>query len=221
MARGQRLARLAAEAAQASTPREALRTTSELRTELDAFERRQVARALAEGMTFAQIARCLGVSRQAAHRRFRSLAGIEPPLATTAGVPRILGYAREESLALGARTTASEHVLLAILRAADLPAATLLRNAGATLERARPLVEAASSAPRVRRGRAADDLRALLAGAASQARRRDVRRIEVEDLLIGALEDERGGAVRTLRALGVDSEDVRAELATMLEAQLA
>jgi hypothetical protein len=58
---GQRLAELAAEAADAPTPRAALRQLAGLRRELDAFERRQVARALADGASFAAIARYLGV----------------------------------------------------------------------------------------------------------------------------------------------------------------
>jgi DNA invertase Pin-like site-specific DNA recombinase len=72
-----KLAQLAAELAEAPTPRAALRRTGELRRELDAFERRQIAQALADGASFAAIARDLGVSRQAVHRRFRDLAAAE------------------------------------------------------------------------------------------------------------------------------------------------
>src|SRR4051794_34697937 len=76
---GQRMARLAGEAAEAATPGEALRTVNALRRQLDQFERLQVARALAEGASFAMVARDLGVTRQAVHRRFRDLAGEAPP----------------------------------------------------------------------------------------------------------------------------------------------
>src|SRR3954464_3430459 len=119
---GQRLAQLAAEAVNTSTPGEALRKVSELRRELDAFERAQVARALAEGTNFASIARELGVSRQAAHRRFRDIAGEERPLLSTPDTRRVLRYAREEA---AGGTPRSEHVLLAVLRAADLPASAV------------------------------------------------------------------------------------------------
>src|SRR3954454_15843638 len=72
---GERLARLATEAAGASSPGAALRRVRALRRELDDFEREQVARALADGASFAAVGRDLGLSRQAVHRRFRGVAG--------------------------------------------------------------------------------------------------------------------------------------------------
>jgi hypothetical protein len=205
---GQRLARLATEAAHAPTPLESLREVSELHRELEAFERRQVSRALAEGATFGQIARSLGVSRQAAHRRFRALAAPEPPpLAATPDVRRVLDYAREEAAALGG-PPGGEHILLASLRAPALPAAAVLRDAGATLDAARALVRTAPPTGR---------LRAALAGAAREARERGGGRIDVAHLLIGALDDPEGGAGWTLRALDVEIDGVRAGLAALLE----
>jgi ATP-dependent Clp protease ATP-binding subunit ClpA len=223
----QRLARLAARAAHARTSLESLRDVRELQREVDAFERRQVARALAEGATFGQIARALGVTRQAAHRRFRDLAVSEPPLATTDEARLVLGYACEEALALGAGTPGGQHILLASLRAPALPAGAVLRDAGATLEAARALTIAARDArdagpsgrPRGRRSRELADaeLRATLAGAAREAREHGARRIDLAHLLIGALGDEDGGAVRTLRALNVDIETVRKGLAALIK----
>ena len=200
-----RITQLAAEVAGASTPRAALRRINELRRELDAFERRQVARALAEGTSFAAIARDLGLSRQAVHRRFRDLAGAEPTLLMAPDVSRVLQYAREEAASLGADEVRSEHVLLAVLRAGDLPAAAALRAAGATLERARTQVEGTS--PRARLFRREPDtgaLVALLEAPAREATARGSRTIEVEDVLRSALADASGGAGQTLRALGVD-----------------
>jgi uncharacterized protein YerC len=217
-----RLAAAAAAAADAATPLEALRQVTELRQEVDAFERRQVARALAQGATFARIARDLGVTRQAAHRRFRELASAEAPLVTTFEARRILRYAREEAAALGADRPRGEHVVLAALRAADLPASAVLLDAGATLERARAQVEAASPrGPLFRRRRGAGDLRELLEVSAHEARARGGRQIEVEHVLLGTLADDAGGAVRALQALGVEPGEVRAELAALLESQLA
>jgi Clp amino terminal domain, pathogenicity island component len=219
--KGEPIAQLAAAAADATTPLEALRRVTALRRELDDFERRQVARALAEGATFARIARDLGVSRQAAHRRFRELAA-DVPLVTTPDVRRVLRYAREEAEALGADAPAGEHVVLAVLRAGDLAAAALLRDAGAALDRARTQVEAASArAPLFRREPRTSDLRDLLAAPAQEARKHRGRRIEVEHLLLGTLEDDAGGAARMLRALGADVEAVRSGLAALLGAPLA
>jgi ATP-dependent Clp protease ATP-binding subunit ClpA len=212
---GQRLADLALEAANAATPMQSLRTARELRREFDAFERRQVARALADGASFGDIARALGVSRQAAHRRFRELAPAPPSLATTAEARLVLGYARQEALALGAGTPGGEHILLASLRPAAGPTAAVLRSAGASLEGARALI-ADPSAPRPQ-ALADAELRAALAGAAREARERGDGRIDVAHLLIGALDDPDGGAVRTLRALNVEIERLRAELVALLD----
>jgi transposase-like protein len=217
---GERIAALAADAAGTDSAGEALRKVSALRRELESFERLQVARALGEGMNFAEIARDLGVSRQAAHRRFRDLASDEPPLRSAEETRRVLRYAREEAAALAAPAPASEHIVLAVLRAADLPASAVLRNAGATLARARTHVEGATSrAPLFRRPSRTNELRELLAAPAREARGRGSRRIEVEHLLLGALAAEAGGAARTLTALGVDPEAVRDALSALLEAR--
>ena len=205
------------EAANAATPGAALRKLSELRRELEAFERRQVAQALADGASFAAIARDLGLSRQAVHRRFRDLAGAELPLQTAPEVRRVLQYAREEAATLGADLLGSEYLVLAVLRASELPAAVLLRSAGATLMRARAQVEGASSRAKLfRREFDASDLRLLLAEPAREARERGHGRIEVEDLLIGATNDPSSGASRTLRAIGVDVDALREGLWTLL-----
>jgi ATP-dependent Clp protease ATP-binding subunit ClpA len=205
------------EAANAATPGAALRKLSELRRELEAFERRQVAQALSDGASFAAIARDLGLSRQAVHRRFRDLAGAELPLQTAPEVRRVLQYAREEATALGADLLGSEYLVLAVLRASELPAAVLLRSAGATLMRARAQVEGASPRAKLfRREFDAGDLRLLLAEPAREARERGHGRIEVEDLLIGATNDPSSGASRTLRAIGVDVYALREGLQTRL-----
>jgi transposase-like protein len=213
-----RIVRLATEAVSAPSPAVALRTLRELRHELDEFERRQVARALADGASFAAIARDVGLSRQAVHRRFRDLAarGGEP-LRATADVRLVLRYAREESQALAADTVGGAHILLGVLRATDLPSAVVLRNAGATLQRARTQVEASSSrAPLFRHELDARDLRALLAAPAREARIRGSGEIDVEHLLLGTLNDDAGAAARTLRALGVDLDTVRVGLEAIL-----
>ena len=209
MENGTRLAELAAEIAGAPTPRAALRRLGELRDELEAFERRQVARALADGASFAAIARDLGLSRQAVHRRFRSVAPEESKLQTAPDVRRVLQYAREEAAALGGGDVGSEHILLAVLRADDLPAADLLREGGRD---ARPgaharggLVAAGQALPaRARPGRAAR----LPRGPARAARARGGGRIEVEDVLAGVLEDPVGrrdaDAARARRRSGRD-----------------
>jgi transposase-like protein len=216
------LTRLAADVAGAPTPRAALRNLNELRREIDAFERRQVAQALAEGETFAAIARELGISRQAVHRRFRNLASGDLPLPTAPDVRRILQYAREEATELGADELRGEHIVIAVLRAPELHAAVLLRSSGATLTRARSQVEAASPRQSLfRRELDTSELRSLLATLARRSRAHGGHRIEVEDLLLGTLDDPAGGASRTLRAIGVDPKTIQSGLHAMLESRPA
>ena len=219
---GERITELANELAQAATPVVALRRLTELRQELDALERREVARALKSGSSFAAIARQLGVTRQAVHRRFRDAADGELPLGTAPEVGRVLRYAREEASAVGAVELRGEHMVLAALRAADLPCAAVLRDAGATLERARAHVDAVSSRPGAFGCEPpVNDMRAVLTSAAVEARKRGARRIEVEHLLLGALRDDSGGATRLLRALGVQPSDIRRLLDERLRATVS
>ena len=217
MDNGRRLSRLAAEAAEAPTARAALRQLAALRRELDGFERQLVARALADGASFADVGRDLGISRQAVHRRFRDLATKVLPLQTAPDVRRVLQFAREEAASLGAAQLRSEHVLLAVLRAADLPAAEVLQAEGVSLERVRTHVEGMSERVKLFvREPVAEDLRAVLEAPARAARARRAGRVEVEDLVIGALDDPAGGAVRTLRALAVEPDAIREGLVTAL-----
>lgn len=219
MAEGHRIERLATQAAHAPTPFEALRSAGELRRELDTFERRQVARALSEGATFAQIARHLGLSRQAVHRRFRSVAETEPSLPPSTQGWRLLHLAREEAAALAAGLPGGEHVLLASLRGDD-PAAGVLRDAGATLEQARQApAMTGPTAPLFQPGAGRDDLRTVLAAAAAEAKRRGDHEIEIAHLLLGALEDDDGGAAGMLRALDVDVDGVRDALGELVTPQ--
>ena len=220
MTTSQRIAQRISEVLEAPTPIAALRAVTALRRELDAFERQQVARALADGATFASIARELGISRQAVHRRFRNLSPADAPLVTSPDARRVLLYARDEAISLGADPAGSEHVLLATLRISELPASAVLRAAGATLDRVRAQVEGVSTRARLfRREPPADDVRALLKAPARHARERGSARIEVEDLLIGMLDDEHGGAARTLRALRIDPDAVREALVASLESR--
>jgi hypothetical protein len=207
---GERLARLAAEAAGAESPGAALRKLRALQRAIDTYERELVARVLAEGGSYAQIGRELGLSRQAVHRRYRDLqpATTENVLAPSDAVRLALRFAREEAAALAAPAVGGEHMLLGLLRAAP-PGA--LENAGVTLTKARLQVEAVS--PRssmLAANRPLTDVRALLTEPAREALRRGSRTIEATDLLAGLLRDP--AAARTLRALGADPAGLRARL---------
>jgi ATP-dependent Clp protease ATP-binding subunit ClpA len=208
---GERLCRLAEGAARADDPGAALRMLSELRRELDAFVGMQVRRSLAAGRSFGEVARALGISRQAAHRRYRELAPVRPGaprrLVATEETRQVVQGARAETLAAGAPAAGSREVLLGILRT-ECGAAQALRSEGVTLEKAR------ACAPRVDSGGDGDS--SSLERIVRRARRVAVARgdgcVHPEHLLLAAIADPDGGASGTLAALGATPLAIRARL---------
>jgi transposase-like protein len=216
-----RLVELLEHAVRASEPEVALHALSALRRELDAFERVQAWRALEAGSSYGSVARALGISRQAAHRRYRELAAAtEPPSGT--GEPtrlRVAPEARaavqlagEEAAALGATRMGSEHLLLGIIRAGDPVAAGALRAAGVTLETARLAAAPTLAGEDVPDEKVTAYARRVFTEALRTAAADPSHMIGVVDLLRSALADETGGACRTLDALGVDVTALRASL---------
>lgn len=215
---GQVICRLAEEAADAPDPEVALNKLTELRQELDEFERQQVARSLTAGSTFGSVARALGISRQAVHRRFRHLAPrltrARSKLAPTPEVRLAIEYARAEAAELGAATLTPQLVIVGILRNGDQRGASALAAAGVTLEDTRRQLGAQADGrhPDHPPGPRSVDIRPVLAEAVRCASRRGAERVEVEHLLRAALSDADGNACRLLRSLRVAPEDVLAAL---------
>jgi ATP-dependent Clp protease ATP-binding subunit ClpA len=213
-ASGQRICALAEEAAAATEPEDALETLTRIREELVEFERQQVARALTSGRSYGDVARAMGISRQAAHRRFKDLAKRRrgsKQLPPTPEVRLVFDYARAEARDLGATVLAPVHVLLGILRNGDRRAAAALAAGGLDLGRARDAARA-EAAMAGHHGSAKVDIRAMLAETAQCARRRGAEQIEVEHLLRSAFASDDRGADRMLQALGVAPDRVLAEL---------
>jgi transposase-like protein len=221
-----RLVELLEHAVRASDPEVALHALTALRRELDAFERVQAWRALDAGASYGSVARALGISRQAAHRRYRELAAAtEPPaggeptrLRVTPEARAAVQLAGEEATALGAAQMGSEHLLLGILRAGDGQAAAALRAAGVTLDRARAAatptlaVPNGNGTPDDRASAVTRYARAVFGEALRHAAAHPDRVIAVTDLLRAALRDPGGGACRTLAALEVTPDAVLAGL---------
>jgi hypothetical protein len=112
----------------APDPTVALQSLSALRDALDGLEQAQVARALREGQTFAAVAKPLGISRQAAHRRYRHLSAAEPDQPAqprlSADARAALIRARAEATRHGSRSIDPRHLLLALApRGLDVEAA--------------------------------------------------------------------------------------------------
>ena len=114
---------LARDTVQIANPETALRALAALRNELDALEPELVARALQAGASWSHIARALGISKQAAHRKFRYLSEeppesitVEPKILVTSEARKAIRLARQEAKALGQPVVCTEHILLGILQ---------------------------------------------------------------------------------------------------------
>jgi hypothetical protein len=238
----QRLVELMEHAVRASEPEVALLALTALRRELEAFERVQAWRALDAGSSYGSLARALGISRQAAHRRYRDLAaGAEPPagaetgdgaaptpaapagpspapgrLKVTPEARAAVQLAGEEATALGATRMGSEHLLLGILRASDAVAAAALRAHGVTLDAARtaaqPTLVGETPLSGTRASQVTEYARQVFTDALRRAAAGPTQTVAVADLLREALGDPNGGACRTLAALNADAAAIRAAL---------
>jgi ATP-dependent Clp protease ATP-binding subunit ClpA len=157
----------------------------------------------------------MGISRQAAHRRFKDLLKRNrrrsERLPPTPEVRLVFEYAREEARALGAPELAPVHVVLGILRNGDQRAAAALTASGLALDDARGAARAEEGA--VGNGAAGKvDIRKMLVDTAQCARKRGAEQVEVEHLLLSALAADDHGAGGMLERLGVAPDRVLAEL---------
>lgn len=219
---------LARDTVQIADPETALRALGALRTELDQMEPELVQRALQSGSSWSQIARALGVSKQAAHRKHRHLA--DGDLDSAAGRHRILvtgearqtiALSREEARRIGAPALATEHILLGILRSRDSLAAKALQASGITYADAVEVlrstltgVPAASEDASAETGepQVSPHARRIMESSLREALKRGDGFIGVEHLLLALLSDSRNGAVQTLETLGVTTRQLRRQL---------
>ncbi len=216
---------LACDAARTADPETALRALSALRNELEGLEPVLVKRALKAGASWSQIARSLGISKQAAHRKFRHLADEPPPgspsepkILVTAEARRCVQLAREEAHSLGQPTVGTEHLLLGILRCDRSHAVKALHALGVTHEQAmvslQPTMtgqeEAATDSPH--EDAVSPHVRRILESSLREALKRGDGYIGVEHLLLALLSDSRNGAMQTLEALRVTPGQIRRQL---------
>jgi ATP-dependent Clp protease ATP-binding subunit ClpA len=153
------------------SPTESLRALGALREELAAFEQAQVRRALDAGATFSELARILGISRQAAHRRYRSFAKpaavAEPvtleqaPRTITREARAAIEFALDEAARRGAAAVDSEHFLAGIVATADAATTQRLEGLDVTVAALRRHARRGEAATGARRG-AGRSLRAAL-----------------------------------------------------------
>ena len=213
---------LARRARRARNPKAGLHALSALRKRLDQLEVLQVSMALEAGLSWTRIARALGISRQAAHKRHSRLVaradGHPRRMLVTAEARRAVQLARQEARAAGSDLVGTEHLLLGILRCERSHATWALRAMGARLDDVRAVAEPApecgraervSREPRDRAWRGlTSHARGVLERSLEEALNRGEGYIGVEHLLLAVLRDSRGGAVRALRRVDVDPREV-------------
>jgi Clp amino terminal domain, pathogenicity island component len=208
----QRICQLADEAAAEKEPEAALRKIRELRDELDAFERARVGDALRTGSSFSGVARALGVSRQAAHRRYRDLPNARSqPLPLSSHARHAVHLAREEASVAGARHVGSAHLLIGVLRSGG-STSRALEATGVTADAARMCARAAETAVDGEHVNADGAVRAVLQQASEIARARHARYVEADHIVLAALSGADGDAPRAITALGVTPGAVRRRL---------
>jgi hypothetical protein len=212
-------------------PETALRALTALRQELEAMEPALVQRALRAGASWSHIARALGVSKQAAHRKYRHLstdriasdAADGGKILVTSEARLSIQFAREEAQRFGQTSIATEHILLGILRCNRSHAVRALAALGVTHRTAAEYVQTTPMAlPSVgRHGESLDDkhgdgvsdqARRILEGSLREALNHGDGYIGVEHLLLALLADSRNRAVQTLEALHATPATIRAQL---------
>jgi hypothetical protein len=192
-------------------------TVAHLESVGDAVLSHFVDRARFNGHSWSEISGALGVTKQAAHKRFSlttpTLDGFTPR------ARRVLDHAQTIAQALGHNYVGTEHLLLALFDEAEGVAAKVLVELGAdrpavtreVLQRA-PRGDTRSTGPVPMTLRAG----ATVAAAVGQALELGHNYIGTEHLLLAMYSDTEGMAAQVLATLGIDREQVGARVIEML-----
>jgi ClpA/ClpB-like protein len=227
---------LAGAAAQQRDPEMGLRSVGALREAIESLEAAHVSRAVRAGWSWSRIARALGVTKQAAHKKHANKAKAPPSdvdmhrLLVEPAARRAVFLARHEADSYRASAVGTGHLLLGLMRLGEGPAAEALGSLDLSLAAIRDQVaEFADRStgnggppPATRRRRSGKRRAARLPlsrrarQALEQAMREVVfrgdRRLGPEHLLFALLRDESAGSVRVLAGLGVSPQDADAAL---------
>jgi hypothetical protein len=188
----------------------------------DALVDHFVRRAREEGFSWAEVGQCMGVTKQAAQKRFVSerpdaharqqdfLTEFAPSAAAT------VGLAGEEAVRLGHSYIGTEHLLLGLLRARDGVAARVLAAAGVDLESGR--AEAERIVGRGKGGPLAGPVpltprsKKALPLALQECRHRGGTAPDTADVLIGLLREGKGVGAQILTRLAGDLTTLREQM---------
>ena len=215
---------LARRAARLEHPEEALVALTSLRARIDELEAALVENALRDGWSWSRIARALGVTKQAAHKKHaaRARANRSEPateLVTVTGHARQAVYlAKQEARALGHGCVETGHLLVGLLRQRESPAARTLSSLGIAVSALREEVKSALVEREPARAGTRDRVpigpraRAALEQSLREALLLRDSHLGVEHLLLALLRDERASATYALEALGVSTAAVEERL---------
>lgn len=184
----------------------------------DALIGRFVAEARAAGLSWTEIGRAFGTSKQAVQQRYgpTTAEGGDWPGRWTTDVRRTLDYAGDEARALDHDYIGTEHVLLALASAEDGVAAAVLRGLGVSRDRILA-TSCVSSGPARLPPQQCVPLMPRLKQALEHSRRiadtLDTRLADTEHLLAGIVAVPDSMAVEILRRLGATAAEVHGALA--------
>jgi len=232
---------LARRATEPLNPAEGLSAVAELRKRLDSVEIGHVEDALYEGWSWSKIAGCLGISRQAAHRRYakplkakrRRWRRLRGQVNFSPEMHRIVRRATAEAQMMGHRRVNEGHLILGIAATEDGPAFAVLTESGISLPRLREQVTrlhgGASSSGAVSLDTdppvSIQDAQGFPVGAAAkralresvdEARRVNSRDVRPEHLLLALLRPSEGSVARLLLRLGLLGGDIRDQMLSEL-----
>jgi hypothetical protein len=197
-------------------------TVAHLESVGDALLSHFVDRARFHGHSWSEISAALGVTKQAAHKRFSF--GTPTLERFTPRARRVLEHAEACARALGDNYIGTEHLLLALFDEADGVAAKVLTELGA--DRAAvtgEMLQRTTSGTTASAGRVPMTPRAaaIVAAAVGQALELGHNYVGTEHLLLAMFSDTEGMAAQVLATLGIDRERVRARIIEMLSGYLA
>ena len=170
------------------------------------------------GMSWAELSGALGVSKQAAHKRFND--GTPHLNRFTVKAQAVAQGSIDQARALGHTVSGTEHMLLALFEPEDSLAAIALRQLGVRHEAVLEQVLARTPGqpePTVGAIKRSAHVKDALRGALDEALDLAHNYIGTEHLLLGVYRDPAYGAAQILTALGQTQEAVRGTLLEGLE----